>query len=106
MIDGERGGNGEATELSAGLAPRPDCCANMCADERRHRLHSANADTLTEPRRYAKRWGTRGKSANGSIKTLDDTLRSLKEMRHPIELEESVRAGAERSLRRMLELSA
>lgn len=38
--------------------------------------------------------------------TLDDTLRSLKEMRHPIELEESVRAGAERSLRRMLELSA
>jgi quinolinate synthase len=38
--------------------------------------------------------------------TLDDTLRSLKEMRHEIVLEESVRAGAERSLRRMLELSA
>ncbi|MBM4244649.1 MAG: quinolinate synthase NadA [Deltaproteobacteria bacterium] len=38
--------------------------------------------------------------------TIDDTLRSLKEMRHPIELEESVRVGAERSLRRMLELSA
>ena len=38
--------------------------------------------------------------------TLDDTLRSLQEMRFPIELEESVRAGAERSLRRMLELSA
>jgi quinolinate synthase len=38
--------------------------------------------------------------------TLDDTLRSLTEMRFPIELEESVRAGAERSLRRMLELSA
>jgi quinolinate synthase len=38
--------------------------------------------------------------------TLDDTLRSLKEMRYEIVLEESVRAGAERSLRRMLELSA
>jgi len=38
--------------------------------------------------------------------TLDDTLLALKEMRYPIELEESVRAGAERSLRRMLELSA
>lgn len=38
--------------------------------------------------------------------TLDDTLLALKEMRYPIELEESVRAGAARSLRRMLELSA
>lgn len=38
--------------------------------------------------------------------TLDDTLRSLQEMRFPIELDEEVRAGAERSLRRMLELSA
>jgi quinolinate synthase len=38
--------------------------------------------------------------------TLDDTLKSLQEMRFPIELDESVRAGAERSLRRMLELSA
>jgi quinolinate synthase len=38
--------------------------------------------------------------------TLDDTRRALAEMRFPIELEESVRAGAERSLRRMLELSA
>ena len=38
--------------------------------------------------------------------TLDDTLRALKEMRHPIELDEEVRAGAERSLRRMLEMSA
>jgi quinolinate synthase len=38
--------------------------------------------------------------------TLDDTLRSLQEMRYPIELDEEVRAGAERSLRRMLELSA
>ena len=38
--------------------------------------------------------------------TLDDTLRSLEDMRYPSELEEDVRAGAERSLRRMLELSA
>jgi quinolinate synthase len=38
--------------------------------------------------------------------TLDDTLASLREMRFPIELDEEVRVGAERSLRRMLELSA
>jgi len=38
--------------------------------------------------------------------TLEDTLKSLQEMRYPIELDEDVRAGAERSLRRMLELSA
>jgi len=38
--------------------------------------------------------------------TLDATLRSLETMQYRIELEESVRAGAERSLRRMLELSA
>ncbi|MEW6273363.1 MAG: quinolinate synthase NadA [Thermodesulfobacteriota bacterium] len=38
--------------------------------------------------------------------TLDDTLRSLQEMRYPIELDEDVRVGAERSLRRMLALSA
>ncbi|MDG2303831.1 MAG: quinolinate synthase NadA [Candidatus Binatia bacterium] len=37
--------------------------------------------------------------------TLEDTLRSLEEMRYPIELDEDVRAGAERSLKRMLELS-
>ena len=37
--------------------------------------------------------------------TLEDTLRSLEEMRFPIELDEEVRVGAERSLRRMLELS-
>jgi quinolinate synthase len=37
--------------------------------------------------------------------TLDGTLRSLETMTHQIELEENVRAGAERSLRRMLELS-
>jgi len=38
--------------------------------------------------------------------TLGDTRLSLEEMRYPIELDEDVRAGAERSLRRMLELSA
>jgi quinolinate synthase len=38
--------------------------------------------------------------------TLEDTRRSLEELRYPIELDEDVRAGAERSLRRMLELSA
>ncbi len=37
--------------------------------------------------------------------TLEGTLRSLEEMSHPIELDEDVRAGAERSLKRMLELS-
>ena len=37
--------------------------------------------------------------------TLEDTLRSLEEMRYPIELEEEVRIGAERSLKRMLEFS-
>lgn len=37
--------------------------------------------------------------------TLEDTLTSLEEMKHPIELDEEVRVGAERSLRRMLELS-
>lgn len=37
--------------------------------------------------------------------TLEDTLRSLEELRHPIELDEEVRIGAERSLKRMLELS-
>jgi len=37
--------------------------------------------------------------------TLEDTLQSLEEMRYPIELDEDVRLGAERSLKRMLELS-
>ena len=37
--------------------------------------------------------------------TLDGTLRSLETMTHAIELDERVRVGAERSLRRMLELS-
>jgi quinolinate synthase len=37
--------------------------------------------------------------------TLDGTLRSLERMEHEIVLDEAVRAGAERSLRRMLELS-
>jgi quinolinate synthase len=37
--------------------------------------------------------------------TLEGTLRSLETMEHEIELEESVRAAAERSLRRMFELS-
>jgi quinolinate synthase len=38
--------------------------------------------------------------------TLDGTLRSLQTMTHRIELDETVRVNAERSLRRMLELSA
>jgi quinolinate synthase len=38
--------------------------------------------------------------------TLDGTLRSLERMEHRIELDEAVRLAAERSLRRMLELSA
>ena len=38
--------------------------------------------------------------------TLEATERSLQKLQFPIELEESVRQGAERSLRRMLELSA
>lgn len=38
--------------------------------------------------------------------TLEDTRRALEETRYPIELDEEVRTGAERSLRRMLELSA
>jgi quinolinate synthase len=37
--------------------------------------------------------------------TLDGTLQSLERMQFEIDLDESVRAGAERSLRRMLELS-
>jgi quinolinate synthase len=37
--------------------------------------------------------------------TLEGTLRSLETMRHAIELDETVRANAERSLRRMLELT-
>jgi len=37
--------------------------------------------------------------------TLEGTLRSLERMEHEIVLDEDVRAGAERSLRRMLELS-
>jgi len=37
--------------------------------------------------------------------TLEGTLRSLERVEHEIVLDESVRAGAERSLRRMLELS-
>jgi quinolinate synthase len=37
--------------------------------------------------------------------TLGETRRALEEMRFPIELDEAVRIGAERSLRRMLELS-
>jgi quinolinate synthase len=37
--------------------------------------------------------------------TLEGTLRALENMEHQIELEESVRAAAERSLRRMFELS-
>jgi quinolinate synthase len=38
--------------------------------------------------------------------TLEDTRRSLEEMRYRIELDEDVRRGAEAALRRMLELSA
>ena len=38
--------------------------------------------------------------------TLEDTRRALEEMRFEIELDEEVRAGAERSLKRMLELGA
>jgi len=38
--------------------------------------------------------------------TLEGTLRSLEAMEHEIVLDEAVRAGAERSLRRMLELTA
>jgi quinolinate synthase len=38
--------------------------------------------------------------------TLEGTLRSLETMRHEITLDEDVRAAAERSLRRMFELSA
>ena len=38
--------------------------------------------------------------------TLEATERALQKLQFPIELEESVRQGAERSLRRMLELSA
>jgi quinolinate synthase len=38
--------------------------------------------------------------------TLEGTLRSLETMTHRIELEETVRASAERSLRRMLELTS
>lgn len=38
--------------------------------------------------------------------TLDGTLRALERMEYRIELDEEVRAGAERALRRMLELSA
>jgi quinolinate synthase len=38
--------------------------------------------------------------------TLESTERSLEKMQFPIELDETVRQGAERSLRRMLELSA
>lgn len=38
--------------------------------------------------------------------TLEDTLRSLELMRHEITLDEEVRRGAERALRRMFELSA
>jgi quinolinate synthase len=37
--------------------------------------------------------------------TLEGTLRSLERMQHEIVLDEAVRTGAERSLRRMLELS-
>ncbi|MBM4267974.1 MAG: quinolinate synthase NadA [Deltaproteobacteria bacterium] len=37
--------------------------------------------------------------------TLEDTRRALEEMRYPIELHEEVRTGAERALKRMLELS-
>jgi quinolinate synthase len=37
--------------------------------------------------------------------TIEDTLAALERMQHEIVLEEEVRAGAERSLRRMLELS-
>jgi quinolinate synthase len=37
--------------------------------------------------------------------TLEGTLRSLETMSHRIELDETVRVNAERSLRRMLELS-
>jgi quinolinate synthase len=35
--------------------------------------------------------------------TLEDTLDALAKMRHRVELDEDVRAGAERALRRMLE---
>ncbi len=38
--------------------------------------------------------------------TLEATLRALERMEHEIVLDEAVRAGAERSLRRMLELGA
>jgi len=38
--------------------------------------------------------------------TLESTERALEKMQYPIELDEAVRQGAERSLRRMLELSA
>ncbi|MGH7821730.1 MAG: quinolinate synthase NadA [Candidatus Binatia bacterium] len=38
--------------------------------------------------------------------TLEDTATSLREMRHPIELDEDVRRRAERSLQRMLELGS
>jgi quinolinate synthase len=38
--------------------------------------------------------------------TLENTLDSLENMRHEIVLDEEVRAGAERSLRRMFELTA
>jgi len=38
--------------------------------------------------------------------TLEDTARALKEMRHPIELDEDVRTRAERALRRMFELGS
>jgi quinolinate synthase len=37
--------------------------------------------------------------------TIEDTLQALERMQHEIVLDETVRAGAERSLRRMLELS-
>jgi quinolinate synthase len=38
--------------------------------------------------------------------TLDGTLRALEKMEHRIELAEDVRVNAERSLRRMLELTS
>ena len=37
--------------------------------------------------------------------TLEGTLRSLEQMQHEVVLDDAVRLGAERSLRRMLELS-
>jgi quinolinate synthase len=37
--------------------------------------------------------------------TIEDTLHALERMQHEIVIDEAVRAGAERSLRRMLELS-